>query len=64
MPIVHVHIWEGLGEEVAASLINGIGQVFIDLGTPPENLQILIHETPKTHWGKGRKPASESTPDR
>ena len=59
MPIVHVHIWEGYGEETAETLIKGITRVFEDLGSPAENVTVLVHETPKTHWGKGGKPSSK-----
>lgn len=59
MPIVHINAWEGFGEEKAKTTIKNITQVFVDQGIPKEHVEIVIHEIPKTHWGKGGKPCSE-----
>jgi len=59
MPIVHVNVWQGFGEEKARKLIQGITQVFVSLDIPEQAVQVVIQEIPKTHWGIGGQPASE-----
>ena len=59
MPIVHVHVWKGFGEEKAKTVIQSITKVFVDLGIPEQAVEVLVHETPRSHWGIGGEPASE-----
>ena len=59
MPIIHVNVWEGFGQEKAKTVIEGITQVFTGLDIPQEAVEVVIHEIPKTHWGLGGTPASE-----
>lgn len=59
MPIVHVLVWEGFGEENTKKAIEGITRTFTDLGKPAEAVRVLVHEVPKSHWGIAGEPASE-----
>jgi len=59
MPIVHVNVWEGFGEEKTKAVIQNITKVFVDLGVPTHAVEVIVHEIPKSHWGIGGKPASE-----
>jgi 4-oxalocrotonate tautomerase len=63
MPIVHVNVWEGFGQEKAKTVIKNITKVFVDLGIPSEAVEVIVHEIPKTHWGIGGVPASEKFKD-
>lgn len=63
MPIVHVNVWEGFGEEKAKITIHKITQVFADLGIPAQAVEVIVHEIPKSHWGIGGEPASEKFKD-
>ncbi|TFG15638.1 MAG: 4-oxalocrotonate tautomerase [Promethearchaeota archaeon] len=63
MPIVHVNVWKGFGEERVKILIQKITQAFVDLGVPQHAVEIVVHEIPKTHWGVGGGPASEKLPN-
>ena len=63
MPNVHVNVWKGFGPEKAKQVIEGITQVFVDLGIPAQAVDIIIHEIPKSHWGVGGEPASEKFAD-
>ena len=63
MPNVHVKVWRGVGEEKAKHVIEGITQVFVDLGIPAHAVEVIIHEIPKSHWGVGGEPASEKFPE-
>ncbi len=59
MPIIHVNVWEGFGEERAKTVIQEITRVFVDVGIPANAIEIIIYEIPKSHWGVGGEPASE-----
>ncbi|MCX8176983.1 MAG: tautomerase family protein [Candidatus Bathyarchaeota archaeon] len=59
MPIVHVHVWEGIGEEKAKRIIEEITKVFEDVDIPKHAVEVVVHEVPKTHWGIGGEPASQ-----
>ncbi|MBU4503032.1 MAG: tautomerase family protein [Nanoarchaeota archaeon] len=65
MPVVHVNVWEGFGKEKAKTVIQKITKVFVDLGIgiPADAVEVIVHETPKTHWGIGGEPASEKFKD-
>ena len=47
MPIVHVHFWEGVGEEQVKTMIRGITKVIVDLGVPEHAVEVIAHEIPK-----------------
>ena len=63
MPIVHVNVWKGFGEERVKTLIENITKVFVDLGVPQHAVEVIVHEIPKTHWGIGGEAASEKFKD-
>ena len=63
MPIVHVNVWKGFGEERVKTLIVNITKVFVDLGVPQHAVEVIVHEIPKTHWGIGGELASEKFKD-
>jgi 4-oxalocrotonate tautomerase len=63
MPIVHAHVWEGWGAENAKVLIEKFTHTFEELGVPREAVDIVVHETPKSHWGVGGQACSERFKD-
>jgi 4-oxalocrotonate tautomerase len=63
VPIIHVNVWEGFGQKPAKKAIQGITQVFVDLGIPQHAVEVVIHEIPKSHWGIAGEPASERLKD-
>ena len=63
MPIVHVNVWEGYGQEKAKITIQNITNVFVDLDIPAHAVEVIIHEIQKSHWGIGGEPASEKFKD-
>jgi len=63
MPIVHVNVWEGYGQEKAKITIQNITNVFVDLDIPAQAVEVIIHEIQKSHWGIGGEPASEKFKD-
>ncbi len=63
MPVVHVNVWQGFGEEKAKLVIQNITQVFTDLGIPAMAVDVIVHEIPQSHWGIGGLPASEQFED-
>ena len=63
MPVVHVNVWKGFGEEKSKKVIKEITKVFENLGIPAQAVEVLVHEIPKSHWGAGGEPASEKFKD-
>ena len=63
MPIIHVNVWEGFGQEKAKITIKNITKVFVDLGIPTQAGEVIVHEIQKSHWGIGGEPASEKFKD-
>lgn len=63
MPIVHVNVWKGFGEEKTKMVIQNITKVFVDLGIPQHAVEVVVHEIPMSHWGVGGEPASEKFKD-
>jgi 4-oxalocrotonate tautomerase len=48
-------MWTGITEENKKKLAEGITKVFADLGVPPDAVELIIYETPKTNWATGGK---------
>ena len=63
MPICHVNVWEGFGQEKAKITIRNITNVFVDMGIPEQAVEVIVHEIKKSHWGIGGEPASEKLKD-
>ena len=63
MPVIHVNVWKGFGQEKIKAVIQNITQVFVDLHIPAQAVEVIIHEIQKTHWGIGGEPASEKLKD-
>jgi 4-oxalocrotonate tautomerase len=62
MPIVQVSVWEGLAPENKKKIIEGITNVFEDIGVPKEAVQIVIYEAPMINWATGGQLHSERYP--
>ena len=62
MPVVIVEIWEGRTDEQKEKLIKGIFKAFEEIDIPPEALNIIIHDIPKTNWGMRGGQASKLFP--
>ena len=58
MPVVHVYLWEGRTDEQIEKIIAGMTDVFVEQGTSPEAVRVLVHALPKSYWGKGGKPST------
>jgi 4-oxalocrotonate tautomerase len=64
MPIVHVNVWEGFGQEKTKTVIKSITKVFVDLDIPAQAVEVIVHEIKKSNWGIGGQPASEKFKDK
>jgi len=60
MPVVIVEMWQGRTDEQKAKLIKGVTKAFEEIGVPPDRLQIIIHDVPKSNWGSGGEQASKT----
>lgn len=59
MPVVVIDWWAGRTEEQKETIIKGITKAFGEIGIKPEQLQIIIHDIPKTNWGTCGEQASK-----
>jgi len=62
LPVVIVEMWEGRTDEQKEKLIKGITKAFEEIDVPPEALNIIIHDIPKTNWGLRGGQASKLFP--
>ncbi|QDI92345.1 4-oxalocrotonate tautomerase [Salicibibacter halophilus] len=54
MPLINVQIMEGREPEQIESLMENItNSVSESLGSPKENVRVVVNEVPKTHWAIG-----------
>ncbi len=59
MPLVQVSVWEVISLENKKKVVEGITNVFEDLGVPREAVEIVIYEAPKSNWATGGQLHSE-----
>ena len=62
MPVVQISVWEGQTVETKKKIVEGITQIFVDLGIPKEAVTIVIYEEPKNNWATGGRLHSELHP--
>lgn len=62
MPIVHVFLWEGRGENEIKEMVRKMTKVFVDMGIPENAVEIIVHEVSKARWAIGGELASEKFP--
>lgn len=64
MPLVEISLWPGRAPDVKAKIIREVTDaVARSTGAPPEAVEVIIRDVPKTDWGHGGKPFSETHPD-
>jgi 4-oxalocrotonate tautomerase len=59
MPVVIVEMWEGRTGEQKEKLIHGITKAFEEIGTKAEQVNIVLHDVPKSNWGSKGQQASK-----
>ena len=55
MPVIIVNMWPGRDEEAKRRIAEGVTKVFEAEGVPPEVIEVVMHEVPKTNWAVGGK---------
>jgi len=64
MPLVQISLWPGRSDEVKEKMIAEVTEVVSRTsGAPPEAVEVIIHEVPKTNWGLGGKPFAKTHPE-
>ncbi len=64
MPLVEISLWSGRTAEVKERMIREVTDaVASSCGAPPDAVEVIIREIPKTDWGMGGKPFSKTHPD-
>jgi 4-oxalocrotonate tautomerase len=64
MPIVQVSVWEGISPENKKKIVEGITNVFEEIGVPKEAVTVVIYEAPKSNWATGGQLHSEKHANR
>ncbi len=59
MPVIIVETWTGKTEEQKAKIISGITKVFVEIGVAADQVQVIIHDVPKTNWGMNGEQCSK-----
>lgn len=53
MPVVTIEMWEGRSLEQKRQLVQAMTKAMVDIaGVNPETLHIIIHDVPKSSWGR------------
>jgi 4-oxalocrotonate tautomerase len=60
MPIVQVSVWAGMTPENKKKVVEGITQVFVEIGIPSQATTVMIVEIPRENWATGGKQHSET----
>ena len=64
MPLVQISLWPGRSDEVKEKIIAEVTEVVSRTsGAPPEAVEVIIHEVPKTNWGMAGKPFAKTHPE-
>lgn len=59
MPIVHIELLEGRGEDVLRDLISRVTEATSRaLSRPPSAVRVLVREVPAHLWGVGGEPVA------
>ena len=61
MPVVIVEMWEGRTIEKKKQLVEDITAAFVKIGTPADQVHIILKDNPKHNWASGGKLASENS---
>ena len=65
MPLVEISLWPGRSVEAKERMIREVTDAVARAsGAPPEAVEILIREVPKTDWGIGGESCSTRFPDK
>ena len=62
MPVVIIETWTVKSDEQKTILIKGITKVFEEIGGAADQVQIVIHDVPKTNWGMQGKQTGKLPP--
>lgn len=61
MPVVIVEMWQGRTVDQKRQLVKGITEAFSQIGTPADQVHIILKENPKSNWATGGELASEAS---
>lgn len=60
MPLAVINIMEGRTDDQKRAVIEKVTHAIVEaLGSPVENVRVLINEVPKTQWGIAGKTAKD-----
>ncbi len=60
MPMVRIEMWEGRTDEVKEEMIRKVSKAVAETsGAPIEDVQVVLFDVPKKHWGIGGRLSTE-----
>lgn len=60
MPVIIVEMWEGRTLEKKRQLVADITAAFVKIGTPADQVHIILKDNPKSNWASNGKLSSDS----
>ena len=65
MPLVEITLWPGRNPDVKERIVREVTDALSRAsGAPPEAVEVIIREVPKTDWGRGGEPYSKTHPEK
>jgi 4-oxalocrotonate tautomerase len=62
MPLVQVTVVAGRGPEQLRALVRELHEAVVrGIGAAPEQVRVIVHEVPPTHWAAGGETIAERT---
>ena len=59
MPLVQVTVWSGISKENKKKIVEGMTEVFEDMGIPRDAVTVIIYEVEKANWATAGQQHSE-----
>jgi 4-oxalocrotonate tautomerase len=59
MPIITVEMFEGRNNEQKRQIVEGITEVWVNMGVPADQVHIILKDVSKNNWGTGGIMASQ-----
>ena len=59
MPVVIVEMWQGRTVEQKKTLVEGITEAFVKIGTSRDKVTVILKDNPKHNWAQAGKLSSE-----
>jgi 4-oxalocrotonate tautomerase len=59
MPVVEICLWEGRDRDTKKRIVEGITDLFVKEGVPPQAVTVILHDIKKENWATAGKMSDE-----